>query len=195
MKSKDIFVHPSSFVDRGAHVGRGTQIWHFSHILKGARIGENCKVGQNVVISSTAVVGNHVKIQNNVSIYDGVVLEDYVFCGPSCVFTNIGNPRSSVARNSSKFYKKTFVRYGATIGANATILCGIEIGRFAFVGAGAVVTKDVPAYALVYGNPARVHGWMCECGEKIKFIKNKGQCSVCPKQYQRTPTGVRALTS
>ena len=195
MKSQDVFVHPSSFVDHGARVGQGTQIWHFSHILKGAHIGKNCKIGQNVVVSSTAVVGNHVKIQNNVSIYDGVVLEDYVFCGPSCVFTNIWNPRSAIARNSAKFYKKTFVRYGATIGANATILCGIEIGRFAFIGAGAVVTKDVAAYTLVYGNPAQVHGWMCECAEKIKFVKNKGQCSVCTKQYQKTKDGVAVVRS
>ena len=195
MKSRNIFVHPSSFVDRGARIGKGTQIWHFSHILKGATIGEHCKIGQNVVVLSTAVVGNHVKIQNNVSIYDGVVLEDYVFCGPSCVFTNILNPRSAIARNSSKFYKKTLVHYGATIGANATILCGLKIGRFAFVGAGAVVTQDVPAYALVYGNPARVRGWMCECGEKIRFAKNKGQCLVCPKKYQRTEDGVCAVVS
>lgn len=193
MKLKDVFVHESSFVDRGARVGSGTQIWHFSHVLKGARIGKNCKIGQNVVVLSTAIVGDHVKIQNNVSIYDGVVLEDYVFCGPSCVFTNIFNPRSTIPRNSAEFYKKTLVRYGATIGANATIICGIEIGRFAFIGAGAVVTRDVPAYALVYGNPARQRGWMCECGEKIKFVGSKGRCAVCRRDYEKGKGVVRPI--
>ena len=190
MSSKNIFVHPSSFVDKGTVIGKGTQIWHFSHVLSGAVVGENCKIGQNVVILSTAVVGNNVKIQNNVSIYDGVVLEDHVFCGPSCVFTNIFNPRSAIPRNSPEFYKKTFVRRGATIGANATILCGIEIGCHSFIGAGAVVTKNVPDYALVYGNPARQRGWMCECGEKIKFIKNKAQCHSCRKMYQKKRSSV-----
>ncbi len=195
MNKSKAFVHPSSFVDQGARVGEGTQIWHFTHILKGARIGKNCKIGQNVVVLSTAVIGDHVKIQNNVSVYDGVVLEDYVFCGPSCVFTNVINPRSGIARNAPEFYKKTFVRYGVTIGANATIVCGIEIGRFAFIGAGAVVTRDVPAYALVYGNPARQRGWMCECGEKIKFVKNKAWCVVCRRGYEKEKGIVRPVNS
>ena len=180
-----MFVHPSSIVERGAVIGEGTKIWCFCHVLKGAVIGENCKIGQNVVVHSTAVVGNNVKIQNNVSVYDGVVLEDDVFCGPSCVFTNIINPRSAIARNSAEFYRKTLVGRGATIGANATILCGIKIGRFSFIGAGAVVTHHVPDYGLVYGNPARLKEWVCTCAEKIKFSKTDGQCLSCQKRYKK----------
>ena len=191
MPKKYFFVHPSSCVDPGVHIGRGTKIWCFCHILGGARIGENCKIGQNVVIHAGARLGDQVKIQNNVSIYDGVTLEDHVFCGPSCVFTNIINPRSEIPRNSDEFYKKTLVKAGATIGANATILCGIEIGRYAFIGAGAVVTQNIPDYALVYGNPARIKGWMCECGEKINLVRNQGRCWLCQKNYQKFSDGVK----
>ncbi len=183
MKNDDVYVHPSSFVDEGTQIGSGTKIWHFCHIFKGAQIGQNCKIGQNVVVHPTAIIGSNVKIQNNVSIYDGVILEDDVFCGPSCVFTNIINPRSAIPRNSAEFYQKTLVRKGASIGANATIICGVTIGRYAFIGAGAVVTKDVGDYELVYGNPARRHGWMCECGNKLTFIRHKSQCKVCSKKY------------
>ncbi|MBF0522997.1 MAG: N-acetyltransferase [Candidatus Omnitrophica bacterium] len=182
---KKYFVHKSSCVDECAAIGDGTAIWHFCHIMKGARIGKNCKIGQNVVVHPTAVIGHGVKIQNNVSIYDAVTLEDDVFCGPSCVFTNIINPRSAIARNSDKFYRKTLVKKGATIGANATIVCGVMIGCYAFVGAGAVVTKDVPDYALVYGNPARQKGFMCVCGEKIGFKAAQGTCVSCHKKYTK----------
>jgi UDP-2-acetamido-3-amino-2,3-dideoxy-glucuronate N-acetyltransferase len=179
------YAHPSSFVDEGARIGEGTKIWHFCHIFSGARIGKNCKIGQNVVVHGSVVIGDNAKLQNNVSLYDGVYLEDDVFCGPSSVFTNIFNPRSAVNRNDPKFYRKTTVRKGATIGANATIVCGVEIGRYAFIGAGAVVTRDVPDYALVYGSPAKCHGWMCECGEKIKLSKGKLACSICGAQYKK----------
>ena len=150
------FIHESSYVDEGAEIGEGTKIWHFCHIMPGAKIGKNCSLGQNVNIGSHAVIGNGVKIQNNVSVYDDVIIEDDVFCGPSCVFTNVINPRAFVERKHE--YKKTVVKQGATIGANATIVCGVTIGEYALIGAGSVVTKDVPAYALAYGNPARVRG-------------------------------------
>ena len=152
----DYFVHESSYVDEGAKIGSGTKIWHFCHIMKGAIIGSNCSIGQNVSVASRAVIGSGVKIQNNVSVYDDVIIEDDVFCGPSCVFTNVINPRAFIERKSE--YKKTVIKKGSTIGANATIVCGVTIGEYAFIGAGSVVTKDVPPYALVYGNPARVHG-------------------------------------
>jgi UDP-2-acetamido-3-amino-2,3-dideoxy-glucuronate N-acetyltransferase len=158
MDKRSYFVHESSYVDEPVEIGEGTKIWHFCHIMSGARIGEGCSIGQNVNISGQAVVGNRVKIQNNVSIYDGVVLEDDVFCGPSCVFTNVINPRSFVERKDE--YRQTRVKSGASIGANATIVCGVEIGMYALIGAGAVVTKNVPDYAVVYGNPARVHGYV-----------------------------------
>jgi UDP-2-acetamido-3-amino-2,3-dideoxy-glucuronate N-acetyltransferase len=183
----DYFCHESSYVDNGVEVGKGTKIWHFSHVASGARIGENCNIGQNVFIGSRAIVGNNVKIQNNISVYDEVILEDFVFCGPSCVFTNVFNPRSHIPRK--KEFKKTIVKKGATIGANATILCGITIGRFAFIGAGSVITKDVPDYALVYGNPGRQEGWTCYCGNKLdvnskdKEIKKVG-CKYCRKDYE-----------
>jgi len=160
------FVHESSYVDEGAEIGDGTKIWHFSHIMSGAIIGKKCTLGQNVNIGSRAVIGNGVKIQNNVTVYDDVIIEDDVFCGPSCVFTNVINPRAFVERKHE--YKKTVVKKGASIGANATIVCGVTIGEYAFIGAGSVVTKDIPAYALVYGNPARVHGTVNENGEKIE---------------------------
>jgi len=181
----DLYIHPSAFVDDGAKIGAGTKVWHFCHIFGGAAIGKDCKIGQNVVIHRSVVIGNNVKIQNNVSVYDGVTLEDDVFCGPSCVFTNIFNPRSAVNRNDPKFYRPTLVARGATIGANATILCGVKIGRYAFIGAGAVVTHDVPDYALVFGNPAKQKGWMCECGEKIKVLKAKLRCVVCEAEYKK----------
>ncbi|MCF7947170.1 MAG: N-acetyltransferase [Spirochaetia bacterium] len=159
------FLHESSYVDAGVVVGEGTKIWHFSHIMSGARIGRNCSIGQNVNIGGKAVVGDEVKVQNNVSIYDEVLIEDRVFCGPSCVFTNVVNPRAFVERKDK--YRKTLVREGASIGANATIVCGVTLGRYCLVGAGAVVTRDVPDYALVYGSPARICGWVNEAGEKV----------------------------
>lgn len=182
---KDYFVHETSRVDEGAAVGKGTKIWHFSHISKGAKLGENCILGQNVFVAGDVVIGNGVKIQNNVSIYDKIVLEDYVFCGPSCVFTNVFNPRSEYPRDRDKEFLKTVVKRGASIGANSTIVCGHTIGRSAFIGAGSVVTKDVPDYALIYGNPARVQGWMCECGEKLSFKADKASCPKCKKAYEK----------
>ncbi len=182
----NIFIHSSSHVDPDAVIAEGTKIWHFCHIFGGARIGKDCKIGQNVVVHRSAVIGDRVKIQNNVSIYDGVMIEDDVFCGPSCVFTNVVNPRSAFPKDPAKEFQKTIVRKGATIGANATILCGIEIGRYAFIGAGAVVTKDVPDYALVFENPARLKGWMCECGEGINFVENQSRCQSCQRKYKKT---------
>ncbi len=178
---KEYFAHPTAVIDDGCVIGKGTRIWHFSHIMTGCVIGQNCNLGQNVVVSPQVVLGNNVKVQNNVSIYTGVICEDDVFLGPSMVFTNVINPRSAVNRRSE--YRKTIVRKGATIGANATIVCGIEIGRFAFIGAGAVVTRNVPPYALVVGNPARQTGWMSEYGHKLKF-NNEGY-AVCPESGER----------
>ena len=178
--------HESAFVDEGAEIGEGTVIWHFCHIMSGAVIGRYCKIGQNVVISPGSRIGNNVKIQNNVSVYGGVILEDDVFCGPSMVFTNIATPRSAVPRNTAEDYLTTLVKRGASIGANATIVCGHTIGAYAFVGAGAVVTRDVPAYALVYGNPARRHGWACECGLTLKLQDNTDTCMACGRQYRLT---------
>ena len=160
-----VFIHESSYVDDGASVGDGTKIWHFCHVMPGAVIGERCSLGQNVVVMPRTRIGNNVKIQNNVSIYEGVELEDDVFCGPSMVFTNVINPRSAVSRKHE--YQRTVVRRGATIGANATVICGVTLGEYAFVGAGAVVTKDVKSFALVTGVPARQVGWMCRCGERL----------------------------
>lgn len=176
------FVHPSAVIDDPAKIGAGTNIWHFSHVLKGSKIGEQCRIGQNVVIGPRAVIGNNVKIQNNVSVYEGVTLEDHVFCGPSMVFTNVFNPRSEIPRMTE--LKETLVKQGATIGANATIVCGSTIGRYAFIGAGAVVTKDVPDYALMIGNPAKVSGWVCRCGEKLRTHKSKLSCSLCSNTYK-----------
>nr|MDQ3081009.1 N-acetyltransferase [Gemmatimonadota bacterium] len=165
MIAGDVFVHESAFVDDGASIGGGTKVWHFCHVLPGAIIGERCSLGQNVVVMSGVLIGNNVKIQNNVSVYEGVELEDDVFCGPSMVFTNVVNPRSHVSRRNE--YRRTLVKRGATIGANATIVCGATLGEYAFVGAGSVVTGDVAAYALVVGVPARRKGWMCQCGERL----------------------------
>ena len=182
---KSYFVHPSAYVDEGAEIGEGTKIWHFCHIMSGAKLGKNCKIGQNVTIHSSAILGNNVKVQNNVSIYDGVILEDNVFCGPSMVFTNVLTPRSAYSRNTAEDYLKTVVREGATIGANATIVCGHTIGRYAFIGVGAVVTKDIPDYALAYGNPVVLKGWMCECGAKLEFVDDNADCKVCHKFYRK----------
>ncbi len=179
------FKHESAYVDDNVEIGEGTKVWHFSHIQSGARIGKFCVIGQNVNIGNNVIIGNYVKIQNNVSVYEGVILEDYVFCGPSMVFTNILNPRSLYPQKGSKHYIKTLVKYGATLGANCTIICGVTIGKFAFVGAGAVVTKDVPDYGLVLGNPARLVGWMSEAGEKLLFDKNGfAFCKKSNKKYQ-----------
>lgn len=181
MMTKDYFVHESSYVDEPCQIGKGTKIWHFTHIMKDSQIGENCNIGQNVVISPGVVLGNNVKIQNNVSVYTGVICEDDVFLGPSCVFTNVINPRSHVSRKDE--YKQTLLKIGASVGANATIVCGNSIGRYAFIGAGAVITKDVPDYALMMGNPARQRGWMCSCGEKLAFSSEQAVCAACGTGY------------
>lgn len=181
MSEKNYFVHESSYVDEPCTIGAGTKIWHFCHIMAGAVIGERCSIGQNVNIGGKAVLGNNVKVQNNVSIYDCVILEDDVFCGPSMVFTNVVNPRSHVVRKHE--YKQTLVKRGASIGANATIVCGITIGEYAFIGAGAVVIRDVPAYALVVGNPAKQIGWMCNCGVKLLGSGPEYTCNACNRKY------------
>src|SRR6266513_910263 len=169
------FIHESAYVDDGALIGAETKVWHFCHVLAGAIIGARCTLGQNVVVMNGVKIGNNVKIQNNVSVYEGVELSDDVFCGPSMVFTNVINPRSHVSRRNE--YKKTRVGRGATLGANATILCGVTLGEYAFVGAGSVITKNVPAYGLMVGVPARRIGWMCQCGERLSD-KNPGECKV-----------------
>ena len=174
---EDYFAHETAVIDPGVAIGAGSKIWHFSHIMTGCKIGKNCNLGQNVVVSPDVVLGNNVKVQNNVSIYTGVICEDDVFLGPSMVFTNISNPRSAVVRRDQ--YVRTLVEKGATIGANATIICGNKIGKFAFIGAGAVVTKEVPPYALVVGNPSRQVGWMSEYGHRLKF--NNDGWAVCPE--------------
>jgi len=181
--SKGYFVHESSYIDDGVEIGDGTCIWHFCHVLSGSRIGQRCRIGQNVVIGPNAVIGNNVKIQNNVSVYQGVVVEDNVFCGPSMVFTNVATPRSAFPRNRLEDNLHTLVKRGTSIGANATIVCGNTIGEYAFVGAGAVVTKDVKPFALVYGNPARQHGWACKCGVPLTFVRQETQCPECGHAY------------
>jgi UDP-2-acetamido-3-amino-2,3-dideoxy-glucuronate N-acetyltransferase len=180
----DFFAHESSYIDDGAMVGAGTKIWHFCHVMAGAVIGERCNLGQNVVVMPGTRLGDNVKVQNNVSIYEGVTLEDDVFCGPSCVFTNVVNPRSHVSRKAE--YQKTLVQRGASIGANATILCGITLGEYSFIGAGAVVRSDVPAFALMVGVPARRVGWMCRCGVRLQLRDGRAICSACGTAYQET---------
>jgi len=180
----DYYIHESSYVDDGCAIGEGTKIWHFCHVMTGATIGRRCNIGQNVVISPDVIIGNNVKIQNNVSVYSGVVLEDDVFCGPSMVFTNVVNPRSHVSRKDE--YRQTVVRRGATLGANSTVVCGHSVGRYAFVGAGAVVTRDIADYALVVGNPARIVGWVCECGVKLATGPQPpaaARCAACDGEY------------
>lgn len=177
---KEYFAHETAVVDDGAKIGKGTRIWHFCHVSSGADIGEGCNIGQNVFVASGTKIGNKVKIQNNVSVYEGVILEDYVFCGPSMVFTNVRTPRCEFPRNTSKDYADTIVKRGASIGANATIVCGTTLGRNVFVGAGSTVTKDVPDYAMVYGNPARIHGYMCACGDTtVKAGAKHLRCERC----------------
>ena len=182
MSEKPYFVHESSYVDEPCRIGAGTKIWHFSHVMRDSVIGERCNIGQNVVVAPGVRIGDNCKIQNNVSLYTGVILEDGVFCGPSMVFTNVVNPRSEVVRKDE--YKRTLVRRGASIGANATIVCGVTIGTYAFVGAGAVVTRDVPDFALVVGNPARSTGWMCRCGIKLDVLEEKVRCRTCGTAYR-----------
>jgi UDP-2-acetamido-3-amino-2,3-dideoxy-glucuronate N-acetyltransferase len=179
----DYFAHESSYVDDGAVIGAGTKIWHFCHIMPGAVIGARCNLGQNVVVMNGSRLGDNVKVQNNVSIYEGVTLEDDVFCGPSCVFTNVSNPRSHVSRKSE--YRPTLVRRGASIGANATIICGATLGEYSFIGAGAVVRGEVPAYALMVGVPARQVGWMCQCGLRLRLaVDGTGACGACGARYR-----------
>jgi UDP-2-acetamido-3-amino-2,3-dideoxy-glucuronate N-acetyltransferase len=178
------YVHPSSYIDEPCEIGIGTQIWHFSHISAGVKLGSRCKIGQNVFIAAKVQMGDNVKIQNNVSVYGGVTLEDDVFCGPSMVFTNIKTPRSAFVRNTSEDHLPTLVKRGASIGANATIVCGTTIGCHALIGAGAVVTRDVPDYAIVFGNPARQRGWACQCGVRLVFEAEQGQCPECARHYQ-----------
>ena len=181
MTEKTFFVHESSYIDELCEIGKGTKIWHFSHVMRDSKIGENCNIGQNVVISPGVVIGNNVKIQNNVSVYSGVICEDDVFLGPSCVLTNVINPRSFIERKNE--YKNTLIKKGASIGANATIVCGHSIGRYAFIGAGAVVTKDIPDYALVVGNPARIIGYVCECGSRLEKTDGNHVCPCCNREY------------
>jgi UDP-2-acetamido-3-amino-2,3-dideoxy-glucuronate N-acetyltransferase len=192
----DYFAHESAYVDDGAIVGADTKIWHFSHIMSGSQVGERCNIGQNVVVSPGCIIGDNVKIQNNVSVYTGVTLEDDVFCGPSMVFTNVINPRSHIARRND--YRDTLVRKGATIGANATVVCGCTLGRYCFVGAGAVVTKDVPDHGLVVGNPGRLHGYVCFCGDKLAIevsatnVAEVG-CTSCERSYEMTEGTLREV--
>lgn len=190
MNERDYYAHPTACIDEPCEIGAGTKIWHFCHIMPRARIGERCILGQNVFVASDVVIGNNVKVQNNVSLYTGVILEDDVFCGPSCVFTNIANPRAEIIRRH--LYERTLVRRGATIGANATIVCGCTIGRYAFIGAGAVVTSDVPDYALMLGVPATQKGWMSRHGHRLKTLDSDNNL-LCPEsgwRYQEVEPGV-----
>lgn len=193
MSEKNYFVHESSYVDEPSTIGEGSKIWHFSHILKNVSVGKKCNIGQNVVIGPNVKVGDNCKIQNNVSVYEGVELEDSVFCGPSMVFTNVINPRAFIERKSE--YRSTRVRRGASIGANATIVCGVTLGEYCFVGAGAVVSRDVPAYALVVGNPARQRGWVCRCAVRLALPVDAApgagaECSACGDRYVRLGAGL-----
>ena len=184
--------HETAIIDPGAQVGENTRIWHLVHVCAGARIGAACVLGQNVYVGNKVVIGNNVKIQNNVSVYDDVTLEDDVFCGPSMVFTNVSTPRSHVSRKSE--YQHTLVKRGASIGANATVVCGHQIGEYAFIGAGAVITRDVPAYALMIGSPARRIGWMCQCGERLPDQTGSVQCTRCQSRYQTTSNRCDPIT-
>lgn len=186
--NKPYFVHESSYVDEDVEIGEGTKIWHFCHIQKGARIGKGCSLGQNVNVSNHVKIGDGCKLQNNVSLYEGVELEDYVFCGPSCVFTNDLTPRAKYPKGNAG-YHRTLIREGASIGANATIVCGHTVGRWALIGAGAVVTDDVPDHALMLGVPARLAGYICQCGARIKFENNRAVCAACGRIYQKSPNG------
>ncbi len=190
MKKERYYVHPSSFVDQPCIIGKNTKIWHFSHVMAGAKIGNNCNIGQNALISPDVVIGNNVKIQNNVSVYTGIKVEDDAFLGPSMVFTNVINPRSFISRKNE--FKETIIGKGASIGANSTIICGNNVGKYAFVGAGAVVTKEVPDYSLTYGNPAKIEGWICKCGQKLNFTDNRATC-ICKREYEKTGDQVRKI--
>ena len=190
MSDRGYFAHPTAVIDEPCSIGEGTKVWHFCHVMNGTRIGRNCVLGQNVFVASDVVIGNNVKIQNNVSVYTGVELEDDVFCGPSCVFTNVSNPRSQIVRHHT--YEPTLVQRGATIGANATIVCGVTIGRYAFIGAGAVVVDDVPDYALMLGVPARQRGWMSRHGHRLQNQSGDG-VMICPEsgwRYKEAEPGV-----
>lgn len=185
--TSDVFIHETSIIEEPSLIGRGTKVWHFCHIMPDVKVGTNCVIGQNVFIGRDVIVGNNVKLENNVSLFEGVTLEDDVFCAPSCVFTNVSNPRSHVSHKDE--YQSTLVKKGATIGANATIICGHIIGRYAFIGAGSVVTYDIPDYALAYGNPARVMGWVCQCGIPLKFSGEEAHCNACGKVYIKKHDG------
>lgn len=176
-----IFVHESSYIDEECEIGEGTKIWHFSHIMSKSKIGNDCNIGQNVFVSSGVILGNNVKVQNNVSIYTGVICEDNVFLGPSCVFTNVTNPRSLINRKNE--YKATLIKEGASVGANATIICGHTVGKFALIGAGSVITKDVKDYELIIGNPGKRIGWVCQCGERIAVNNGEAACKACNTKY------------
>jgi len=186
---REYYAHESSYIDDGARIGKDTKIWHFCHVSAGAAIGERCSLGQNVFIANRVEIGNNVKIQNNVSVYEGVILEDDVFCGPSMVFTNVRTPRSAFPRNTSKDYAPTVIKRGASIGANATVVCGVTMGEWSFAAAGAVVTRDVPAYALVAGVPARRMGWVCECGETLLMRDDHARCGSCERAYHSIGEG------
>jgi len=195
---KKFFVHESSYVDDGVVIDEGTKIWHFSHVQGGSKIGKNCSMGQNVNVANNVTIGNNVKIQNNVSVYEGVELEDYVFCGPSMVFTNIMNPRSEFPQKGGSFYLKTLVKKSASLGANSTIVCGNTIGKYAFVGAGSVVTNSVPDYAMVFGTPAKIKAWVCACGNKLSLTteensEEKATCSKCNREYRKKATIVEQI--